>query len=228
MRLLKPFARIVNVSHPNHLRSINFYGRTCYKSPITSDPEKQSKFIKDRLDSGHESIIEHESVTVEIFCDRGVSHELVRHRLCAFSQESTRYVNYGNREIEFIIPCWSEIQEGIYENHQVALFVGEQELRWLAAMSYAEQFYKELIQNGWTPQQARSVLPNSLKTELIMTANLREWRHIFSLRCDKASHPQMREIMLPLLKDFYLAMPDFFFDLYDRFFGGACDKEESK
>lgn len=230
MRLLKPYASIINVSHDLPAKSIDLYGRTCYKSEHPSDPEQWEEFIRRRISSGHESILEHLNVTVKIVCDRGVSHELVRHRLCGFSQESTRYCNYGkNDHVSFIIPCWFEFQECLLSDRE-CLYMDDslKEIdMWLDSMLYAENSYKKLLSLNWTPQQARSVLPNSLKTELIMTTNIREWRHIFSLRCDKAAHPQMREIMIPLLKDFYLGMPVFFEDLYAKFTGGNCESEKS-
>jgi len=224
VRLQKPYGRILNISHTNPSRSITFYGRTCYKSIGKVDSETKKKFIQGRIKAGHLSVIEHESVTVEVVCDRGVSHELVRHRLAAFSQESTRYCNYKDH-VTFIIPPWTDIKEGTYGVDWMRT-TDEIANVWMAAMINAEIKYSSLLSLGWSPQQARSVLPNSLKTELIMTANLREWRHIFSLRCDKSAHPQMREIMIPLLKDFFLALPDFFEDLYEQFIGGNCEREE--
>lgn len=227
MRLIKPYATIVNVSHLNSTRAIDNYGRTCYKSEQPDSEERQSFFVRKRIKEGHLSIIEHCTVTVGIVCDRGVSHELVRHRLASFSQESTRYCNYGSDHVTFIIPCWMpNTNEGIIEDHTGVPYYNENELRWLSAMAYAENFYKELLDSGWTPQQARSVLPNSLKTELIMTANLREWRHIFELRCAKTAHPQMREIMIPLLCSFFTTLPDFFHDLYIQFCGGTDERKE--
>lgn len=226
MRLVKPYAKIINVSHDLPAKSIDLYGRTCYKSEHPTDPDRWDEFVSRRICDGHDSILEHVSVTVKVVCDRGVSHELVRHRLCAFSQESTRYCNYRG-EVTFIIPCWiKDLKEDIYPTDKSYLFnfnYGP----WFISMLNTEINYKELLNRGWTPQQARSVLPNSLKTELIMTTNIREWRHIFSLRCDKAAHPQMREIMIPLLKDFYFGMPVFFEDLYVKFLGGKCESEKS-
>ena len=145
---------------------------------------------------------------MRLVCDRGISHEIVRHRLCSFSQESTRYANYAKdrfgREIAVIRPYfWSEDSDryGI----------------WLQAMEQVEASYLALIDAGATAQEARSVLPNSLKTEIVATANVREWRHVFSLRCAAASHPQMRQLMLPLLKELHERVPLVFDDLFDRF-----------
>jgi thymidylate synthase (FAD) len=136
-------------------------------------------------------------MTVKFVVDRGVSHELVRHRLCSFSQESTRYCNYKGG-ITFIIPPWLHIHESNTDYYDISRY-HDPELLWLNTMRYIEIVYIDMLDHNWTPQQARSVLPNSLKTELVMTANFREWKHIFKLRTSKAAHPQMREIMIPLL-----------------------------
>lgn len=223
MILLKPSSEIINTSHDNMNSFIESCGRVCYKSEKISTPEESSKFIRKLINNEHESVLEHGVVTVKIICDRGVSHELVRHRIASYSQESTRYCNYTKKGMEFIIPEWINIEPGNYSYDNPALYMNENELRWLSAMAFAENFYNELIANGWTPQQARTVLPNSLKTEIIITANLREWRSIFNLRCANAAHPQMREVMIPLLGKFYDRFPDFFFDIYNRFWGDATN-----
>ena len=176
------------------------YGRTAYKSEDRITEGSAEKFLRSIIKLGHESIIEHESVIVRFICDRGVTHELVRHRIASFTQESTRYVNYQKRAMQFIQPCFWE--KG---SHQYA--------RWYNAMEHAENAYLSLIDKGATPQEARSVLPNSLKTEIVVTANIREWRHIFRLRTAKAAHPQMREVMRPLLGAFKVLLPVLFDDI---------------
>jgi thymidylate synthase (FAD) len=150
-------------------------------------------------------------MTVKFICDRGVSHELVRHRLCAFSQKSTRYCNYKGG-VTFIIPPWLEVVPGEYkEQRNCITFAG---MAWMKAMLEAEENYCHLINmEHWTPQQARSVLPNSIKTEIVMTATFREWRHIFKLRCSSAAHPQMRELMIPLLERCKEIIPVIFDDI---------------
>jgi thymidylate synthase (FAD) len=162
------------------------------------------RFIEQAVKLGHHSIIEHVGITVRFICDRGVSHELVRHRLASFSQESTRYVNYHQdrfgREITVVKPpFWPEDSEA-YRG-------------WTVAMERAEKAYMDLIDLGASPEQARTVLPNSLKTELVMTCNLREWRHILQLRCSPAAHPQVRELMIPLLKELARRVPVLFDDI---------------
>jgi thymidylate synthase (FAD) len=183
-------------------------GRTCYKSEDKIAPGTAKSLLQRIVRMGHESVIEHASATVKFICDRGVSHELVRHRLASFSQESTRYANYARekfgREISVIRPFF-------WQKDSEAFTV------WRRAMENAEQAYLALIDGGATAQEARSVLPNSLKTEVVMTANLREWRHVFRLRCAAASHPQMREIMLPLLAEFCRRIPVLFADLGEQF-----------
>ncbi len=190
------------------LRNLELAGRTCYKSETLITPDSAAGFVRRILKSGHHSVIEHSAVTVRFITDRGVTHELVRHRLAAYSQESTRYANYGKdkfgREITVIRPLFWDPDSDEYR-------------LWLQAMQAAEQAYLALLDAGAQPQQARSVLPNSLKTEIVMTANLREWRHVLGLRCDKASHPQIREIMLPLLGELHAGLPVIFEDLHQRF-----------
>lgn len=196
------FTRPVNTERV--MADIEEYGRTCYKSEDNISDESADNFVRRILRKGHESVIEHEKLTARIICDRGVSHELVRHRLASYSQESTRYCNYGKgkfgKELTFIRPCfWPD------DSLQYHL--------WLSAMSTAEGVYMYLLENGAKPEEARSVLPNSLKTEVVMTANLREWRHFFRLRCAPAAHPQMREIANQLLAQAYAALPVIFEDV---------------
>ncbi len=182
------------------LKNLERYGRTAYKSEDKITEDSAKKFIKSILSRGHESILEHESITVRFICDRGVTHELVRHRLCAFTQESTRYCNYTKKGMQVIKPpFWQQ------DSPQYKL--------WYATMQMCEKAYNDLIANGATPQEARSVLPNSLKTEIVTSANIREWRHILTLRTSKAAHPQMRELMIGLLTDFQQKIPVLFEDI---------------
>lgn len=156
-------------------------------------------------------------ITVKFVCDRGVSHQLVRHRLCSFAQENTKYCNYGKDEhVQFIIPCWNKTTEGIYKqtaDPNLIRDIGEPQYTWVKAMYQAELNYNKLIEDGWSPQQARSVLPNSLKTEINVSANIREWREIFRQRTANAAHPQMRELMRPLLDEFKSKIPLLFDDI---------------
>jgi len=209
----------------NPLELIEIAGRTCYKSEEKMTDTSHKEFVKAILKRGHESVIEHSAMTVKFIVDRGVTHELVRHRLCAFSQESTRYCNYKGG-VTFVIPPWvDDVESGEYPFHwkdgpltsnNIGIgfaFVSNDSYHWFWSMVYAEDNYKKLLQWGWSPQQARSVLPNSLKTEIVVTANFREWRHILKLRTSKAAHPQMREVMLMLLERVKKIIPVIFDDI---------------
>lgn len=180
------------------LKNIEKYGRVSHKSEgnITSDSAK--KFIQKLLSWGHESVLEHEKITVRIICDRGITHEIVRHRIAAYTQESTRYCNYTGL-IQFIQPLFFKQNTQKYKI-------------WHQSCKIAAENYNKLIKLGATPEEARSILPNSLKTEIVVTYNLREWRHVFEMRCQKAAHPQMKEVMIPLLKEFQKKIPLIFDD----------------
>ena len=200
------------------LKHIEKIGRVCYKSEgkITEDGESAKKFVKMLIDRGHEAMIEHSSLSVKFVVDRGVSHELVRHRIASFAQESTRYVNYSlekfGNEINVI-----DIHNGIdldnkmknMDSDTISAIMGE----WCLAMEDAEKHYMKMIELGATPQIARSVLPNSTKTEITITANYREWRNFFKLRVPNTAHPQMREVTIPLLKELKCRLPIIFDDI---------------
>lgn len=215
MKLIKPSYEIISKIDTDYLlHLIEQAGRTCYKSEDKITPTSAKDFIKMILGRHHESVIEHGGMTVRFIVDRGVSHELVRHRLASFSQESTRYCNYSkdkfDNQITFIMPEWLDFN-GWDGNITVP---SEEPMQvWLRSMDRAEKDYNKLIANGWVPQQARSVLPNSLKTEIVVTANFREWRTIFKQRCSSAAHPQMREVMIPLLAEVKELVPVIFDDI---------------
>ena len=188
-------------------RNIEIAGRTCYKSEDKITPESARKFVKGLIKRGHEAMIEHATMTVRFTVDRGVSHEIVRHRIASYAQESTRYCRYSDdkfgNELTFIKPCFWEEDSAHYNE-------------WLGAMRVAETVYLGMLSAGVKPEEARSVLPNSLKTELIVTANMREWRSIFKLRAAGVTgkpHPQMLEVMIPLLKQCQELMPEIFGDI---------------
>ena len=197
------------------LQHIEKIGRVCYKSEdkITEDGESARDFVKMIIVRGHEAMIEHSSLSVRFTVDRGVSHELVRHRIASFAQESTRYVNYSldryGNEINVI-----HIEKGItldkkmnnMDANTIAAVIEE----WERAMEDAEKHYMKMIELGATPQIARSVLPSSTKTELVITANYREWRAFFKLRISATAHPQMREITIPLLEELKKRLPVIF------------------
>ena len=205
MQAIKAYTQIYgDIDGQEILNKIERCGRVCYKSESKIEEGSAAKFVAGIIKQGHETVLEHASVTVKFVVDRGVSHEIVRHRIASYCQESQRYCNYSKddfgSEITFIIPEYIEYKSSTWN-------------MWKTAMSEAESSYFELLNYGLTPQEARAVLPNSTKTELIMTANLREWRTFFKLRCDKAAHPQMREVTIPLLKDFQELIPVVFDDI---------------
>jgi thymidylate synthase (FAD) len=202
---------LVPVQELNHskMAKIERYARICYKSEEKMQDDFNPGFLKSILKRGHESVIEHEKATVLFIIDRGVSHEIVRHRVASYSQESTRYCNYSQekfgQEITVIEPYFFSGQPA----YQL----------WQEACQKAEDNYFLLLESGCSPQEARSILPNSLKTEIAVTYNMREWRHFFRLRCDVAAHPQMRQVAIPLLLCFQKHLPELFADIdYDKNF----------
>jgi len=175
-------------------------GRTCYKSEDKITRDSAEKFVDMLVRRGHHAMIEFGDIMVKLITNRGVTHELVRHRHCSFAQESTRYVKYDG-DMEFIMPVW------------LGTSTFEQTIYWREAMAAAEVYYKRLLNEGWSAQKAREVLPNSLKTEIVVKANIREWRHIFNLRCAKDSHPQMVALMRPLMAELKTMIPIVFDDI---------------
>lgn len=223
MKIISPSHEILDMPDGAEiLKRIETAGRTCYKSEDKITADSAARFVRGVIKSGHHSVIEHVNVSVKFICDRGVMAELTRHRLAAFSIESTRYCNYAKdkfgKEITVIKPPWVFIPCGSYAQRQdERLGRNLMDLAWYNAMFDAELSYFRLLEQ-WKPEQARSVLPNSLKTEVVMTANLREWRHVLNLRCSKPAHPQIRELMLPLLEEFHSRIPVVFDDLYEKYF----------
>lgn len=187
MKIVQPTFKLMD--HNNLLRNIELGGRVCYKSEGTIGEGSDDRLIEKLKSLKHESVFEHGVITVKFLTDRGVTHELVRHRVASFSQESTRYCNYGkdkfNNEITVVEPFF-------YKDHAT-----EYEI-WKDSCLTAEAAYLNLLKAGSSAQEARSVLPNSLKTEIQVTANVREWLHILKLRTSRDAHPQIRQIMVPL------------------------------
>lgn len=205
MRIIEPRAEILGVLDGRSiLQHIEQCGRVCYKSEDKITDDSAEKFVRNIILRGHESVLEHAGFSVRFIVDRGVSHELVRHRLASYSQESTRYCNYSGdkfgNEITVIEPCFAK--PGTDSRYY-----------WELACEYAEKTYFRLLDHGCLPQEARSVLPSSLKTEVVMTANLREWRYFFRLRTAPDVHPQMREITIPLLCRLQALIPVVFDDI---------------
>ena len=216
MILIKPSYEVLSsINSLAIIQAIEIAGRTAYKSEDRITESSASEFVRLIIHRGHESVLEHEKISVRFICDRGVSHEIVRHRLASFTQESTRYCNYSQKGITFIIPSWVQIYEGEYkmETSGNVFVISSAEECWFNHLLCAEEDYIFLVNKGWKPERARSVLPNSLKTEIVVTANLREWRLIFKLRTASTAHPQMRELMIPLLADLKAQIPTIFDDL---------------
>ena len=205
MKIIEPSVELAqDLNAAEIMKHIERAGRVCYKSESKISDTSAEKFISNIIKSGHESVIEHVSITFKIICDRGISHEIVRHRLASYSQSSTRYCDYSGEkfggELTFIKPCfWAEDDENF--------------LLWRETMATLEKNYLAMRKNGARPEEARSILPNSLMTEIFMTANLREWRHFLKLRTSKRAHPQMRQIALKIFDILNEKLPVIFSDI---------------
>lgn len=208
MKIIKPgFEFITPINGSVILKRLEECGRVCYKSEGKITDDSAPKFVAGIIKRGHEAVLEHCSFTVKFVCDRGVSHEIVRHRLASYCQESTRYCNYGKdqfgSEITVIEPCYLNENTFAYDE-------------WKEACRRAETAYFNLLNWGLSPQEARAVLPNSLKTEVVMTANIREWRHFLRLRTSTGAHPQIREVATPLLRELQQIVPVCFDDILPK------------
>lgn len=212
MKIIRPYVVLqLPMSGERMLEHIEACGRVCYKSEDKITEESAPEFVAGLIKRGHTAVLEHCSFTVKFICDRGVSHEIVRHRLASYCQESTRYCNYGRdgfgKEITVIEPSYLVPHTAGYK-------------LWKHSCEVAETCYMEMLEHGYTPQEARAVLPNSLKTEVVMTADLTEWRHFLKLRCSRAAHPQMRELALQLLGMVHKQIPVVFDDIWEDY----CDE----
>ena len=205
MKIIKPSFEIMTpINGDEILKHIEKVGRVCYKSEDKITEDSAKRFVNMIVKNGHEAVIEHFNITVKFVTDRGISHEIVRHRIASYAQESTRYCNYSNdkfsNELTFVLP--SEIEEDSYE-YEI----------WKDDCGYIEDDYMALTNSGTKPQTARSILPTCLKTEIVMTTNLREWRHFLKLRTSKAAHPDIRILAIGLLKQFKEMIPIVFDDI---------------
>lgn len=205
MRIVEPRVEIMSIIDSDSiLKNLELYGRVCYKSEDGITEDSANRFIRMIIKNGHESVLEHEKITVKFICDRGVSHEIVRHRIASYSQESTRYCNYHQdkfgSELTLIKPCFWEEKQEQYEI-------------WKSNMQIIEDSYNKLISLGAKPEEARSILPNSLKTEIVVTMNMREMRHFLKLRTSLKAHPQMRQVACMLLKELKEKLPVIFEDI---------------
>ena len=208
MRVINAGYEIIsNLNGAEILKHIERCARVCYKSEDRITDGSAEKMVAALIRSGHEAMLEHYSFTVKFICDRGIANELVRHRIASFAQESSRYCCYAKdkfgKELTFINPCFWEPDSDNYA-------------RWFHEMDEAEKTYLAMIESGATPEQARDILPMSIKTEIVMTANLREWRHFLKLRAEGVTgkpHPQMLEITIPFLNELKQKIPVVFDDI---------------
>ena len=212
MKVIKPSWRIAALTEADPVRlmkHLEAMGRICYQSEDAITDNSYDKFLRGVIKRGHEAVLEHATVTAVVVCDRGITHEIVRHRIASYCQESTRYCNYskgkfGNELTVVEPPFWDK---------------GSTEYAtWKHACEVSEAAYFDLLSVGCTPQQARDVLPNSTKTQIGITMNMREWRHFFRLRCAKSAHPQMIEVAKLGLIDMYNYFPCLFEDIYQEVF----------
>lgn len=218
MKIVFPYAGLLDMLPDDAeriMKKIEACGRVAYKSENRIKDGSAEEFVRSLIKMGHESVLEHASLTAKFIVDRGISHELVRHRIASFTQESTRYCNYSQdkfgNEITVVAP-------GSFTSSKMTSRTEEDEAyaAWETACKWAERAYFYMLECGVSPQIARNVLPNSLKTEVVMTANLREWRHFFRLRCSSAAHPQMQEVSVMLLRSMYYWLPAVFEDIYQE------------
>lgn len=201
MQIVDPYIQVEKVDGKKIMKNIERACRTCYRSEGKITDESYKTLLKNCITRGHESVLEHEKITVRMYCDLGVYKDLTRHRIASFSIESTRYCNYGkdkfDNELKIIKPC--NIEEGteLYEN-------------WKNTCEVIEKNYMEMSKSGALPDQLRMILPHSIGAEVTMTANIREWRHILALRTSNHTHPSIRQLLIPLLLHFKEIMPEIF------------------
>lgn len=211
----------ISVGGIDELKNIEAVARTCYKSEdkIKDDGSSAKALIKNLIKNGHEAMLEHSQLSVKFYVDRGISHEEVRHRLASFAQESTRYVNYSGAKAGSECACIDIFPGMKLDAKCMHMFDNDSDdwmevyKEWEEAMKDAERHYMRMMELGASAQIARGVLPNSTKTEIVITANYREWRNIFKLRADMPAHPQMREVMVPLLMNLKEQIPVIFDDI---------------
>ena len=198
MKIIEQYHEIISIPE-NLLQIIEKAGRTCYKSEDKITPDSAEKFVQMLIDRGHYAMIEFGYIIVKFVTNRGITHEL-----CSFEKENTRYVNYGGDDIQFIKPVWLDDCD-LIQRHDFECSCGDTEYN-----------YKTMLRHGWSHEQACEVLPNALKTEIIVKGNIHEWRHTFTFRCSKATHPQMRALMIPCMHELRGKLPVVFDDIEPR------------
>ncbi len=203
-KLSTPFGPVTEAMGVQMLQFIETQARISHRSEDKQGPDTWQRFIKAVvLDHGDWSVTEHASITATIRTDRGITHELVRHRLFAFTQESTRFVNYGKKELEFIVPEWHSKTEDTMDQYWI----------WEEFIETVDLAYTNLLGYGANPQEARSVLPNALAATIAVTGNLRNWRHFFLMRTSKETHPDFKRVTIPMLEEFKKAIPLLYDDI---------------
>ena len=215
MLLVKPEIQVENYDGIKIMKNIEKACRTCYRSEGLITEDSYKKLLKNCINRGHESILEHEKVTIRMVCDIGVYKDLTRHRFGSFSIESTRYCNYNKdkfgNEIKFIEPVFYTDSWKLANYEGAAMTIEELKSSvWYNCMEEIEDSYNYMGELECTPDEMRMLLPHSTAAEVTMTANIREWRHILELRCNKAAHPAIRQLLIPLLLKFKEDMPELF------------------
>lgn len=221
MRIVKPtwiIAEMTTADPIKLMQHLESMGRVCYQSEGSITPDSYKTFLQNIIKRGHEAVLEHASITAMVVCDRGITHEVVRHRIASYCQESTRYCNYTqnkfSNEVSFVdITEGMKYDKTIVETDRDAIYD-----EWIRACLDSEEHYFNMIKLGASPQMARSVLNNSTKTQIAITMNIREWRHFFRLRCGKTAHPQMIEIAEEGLIQMHQMFPILFEDVYQEVF----------
>jgi len=203
MKLIEPRVCVESYDSRKIMKNLERACRTCYRSEDLITEESYKTLLKNCINRGHESILEHEKITIRMTCDVGVYKDLTRHRFASFSIESTRYCNYGkdkfDNEINFIRPIFAD------ELDKFNI--------WEDTMKTIEDAYMKMVVAGYKPDEMRMILPHSVAAEVTMTANIREWKHILDLRTKKMAHPAVQQVMIPLLLNFKKNMPEIFGDI---------------
>lgn len=201
MKIIEPVIEVEKFDSKAIMRRLERACRTCYRSEGSITDESYKTLLKNCITRGHESILEHEKITIRMTCDIGVYKDLTRHRFASFSIESTRYCNYGKdkfeNELKFIRPCNIQKDTEIYKS-------------WEKTLKYIEKQYLLMSENGAKADQLRLILPHSTAAQVTMTANIREWKHIFALRTTNHAHPAIQQLLIPLLLLFKKEMPEIF------------------
>lgn len=224
MKIIDPKLYVEEFNGRTIMRNIERACRTCYRSEGLMTDDSYKKLLSNCINRGHESVLEHEKITIKMICDIGVYKDLTRHRFGSFSIESTRYCNYGknkfDNEIKFIKPVF--YTPGAIEDYDDPIDKNNclKTQYWQRTMQEIENAYMDMTNIvGATPDEMRMILPHSTAAEVTMTANIREWRHILDLRTKKMTHPAIRQLMIPLLLKFQYMMPELFSEIeYDRDF----------